>query len=415
MKIFPPIAYVVSRFPHLPETFILREMDAMAELGWPITLYPIVTQHQPVVHDAARRWMSGAVRMPLFTLPVAMENARRGLRMPVRYLDTFRRMLWENRSAPAFLMRSLALFPKAVWSAASMEQSGIAHMHAHYATHPATLAWIVHRLSGIPYSVTVHAHDIFVRKAMLAAKMRDATFVVAISEFNRQYLSGVVGSWVADKTHVIHCGIDPKQYRPRPSGEANAKPYRILSIGSLQPYKGQRYLIEACRILRKRNILIRCTIIGEGEERRHLEKLIQTYRLEEAVRLAGAQTQEQIARMLPEANCYAQPSIITASGKMEGIPVALMEAMACELPVVATAISGIPELVLPEKNGYLVPPTDAPALADCLDHMIHHPSEAAMRANAGRAWVLAAFDLHENVRMLSDIMQRAIQRSLPQE
>ncbi|MGH2522290.1 MAG: glycosyltransferase [Anaerolineales bacterium] len=140
------------------------------------------------------------------------------------------RALWENRTSPNFLLRAMALLPKAVYATRLMQREGIRHIHAHYATHPAFVAWVIHRLTGIRYSITVHAHDIFVHTAMLATKLREAAFVVAISEYNREYLARVVGEWVRDKIHLVHCGITPDAYRPRPASSTPNKHFEIISF-----------------------------------------------------------------------------------------------------------------------------------------------------------------------------------------
>jgi colanic acid/amylovoran biosynthesis glycosyltransferase len=407
----PRIAYVVSRFPHLPETFILREMEKMAALGWPISLYPIVTQHQTVVHTDAIPWMARAKRMPLISLPIFAENARCAIRPQSRYLNVLRQVIWENRSSANFLLRAMALFPKAVWAAQAMEQESVAHIHAHFATHPALFAWITHRLTGISYSVTVHAHDIFVCRSMLATKLREAAFIAAISTFNRNFLAEKMGDWVLKKTDVIRCGIDPAQYLPRRKQTPPSGRFAILNIGSLQPYKGQRHLIEACRLLRERGVPFECRIIGEGTLRPGLERQIQKNGLANVIFLEGAKKQDQVAQMLSEADCYAQPSVITASGKMEGIPVALMEALACEVPVVTSSLSGIPELVLQGKTGYLVPPADPSALAQAIECVYREPSQATGFAKAGRVLVEQQFNLDTNVRQLSARILQTIQES----
>jgi glycosyltransferase involved in cell wall biosynthesis len=187
----------------------------------------------------------------------------------------------------------------------------------------------------------------------------------------------------------------------------------IVHVGSLQPYKGQRYLIEACRLLQDRGVPFRCCIIGGGEERASLTTMIKDLGLESVVHLSGSKTQQEIARLLPAAHCYVQPSIITPSGKMEGIPVALMEAMAARLPVVATAISGIPELVQPEETGFLVPPADAAALANALMIVYEHPEKAAYLAENGRSRVLESFDLRSNVTRLAALFTAVPVQNIP--
>jgi colanic acid/amylovoran biosynthesis glycosyltransferase len=401
------IAYIMSRFPHLPETFILREMNEMEAQGCQVELYPLVSQGQPVVHEAARPWLGRAHRFPLISRPVITTNWRTLWRRPLLYLTLWLRLVRENGRSPGFLGRALYLFPKAVAAAAQMQTEQVDHIHAHYATHPALLAWLIHQLTNIPYSVTVHAHDIFVNTTMLATKLRDAAFVIAISEFNRDYLVRLLGDWVRPKTVVIHCGIEPEQYG-RPVRSTRPPPcLEILSIGSLQPYKGFPYLIAACADLRAAGIPFRCRLVGDGEERLHLTQLIAEHSLQEQVLLLGAKTETEVIDLLTAADCYVQPSIVTASGKMEGIPVALMEALAAGVPVIASNLSGIPELVRPRQTGYLVPPGDAEALAAAVIHLYNHPREAIALAEAGRILVQAEFNLGENVGRLMALLMAA--------
>lgn len=397
------IAYLMSRFPHLPETFILREMTELERQGWQIALYPLIRQNQTVIHADVQSWLPRVRSLPFMTMGVLAANTRILIRHPLRYLGLLGTSLWENRNSPGFLIRILALFPKAVYAAECMEQEAITHIHAHYATHPAFVAWLIHRLTNISYSITVHAHDIFVDQTMLATKLRDAAFVVAISQYNRDFLARTVGEWVRPKVHIVHCGIEPGNYLPQLNRTNGQAPFELISIGSLQPYKGQSYLIEACALLKARGVPVCCRIIGGGEERPKLEKLIADLNLQTTVELLGPQPQEEVARLLSTAHCYVQPSIITPSGKMEGIPVALMEALACALPVVATSISGIPELVRPGKTGYLVPPADAAALAETLAEVYARPDDAMQLGKAGRDLVLKEFELKENVTLLTQL------------
>jgi glycosyltransferase involved in cell wall biosynthesis len=397
----------MSRFPHLPETFILREMIEMEAQGWQISLFPLILQEQSVVHSEAAPWMRRAKTLPFFSTEILMANYRELKNNPSRYISTFYQMLKGNVSSPNFLVRALVLFPKIVAMAARMKTEGVQHVHAHYATHPALAAWLINRLTGIPYSVTVHAHDIFVQRAMLDVKLRGASFVVGISDFNREFLAQKVGEWIKDKTFVIHCGIQPELYPYRRRNDKSSR-LEIISVGSLQPYKGFSFLIEACSLLNKRSIPFRCRIIGGGEEAPRLRKIIAREGLEEMVHLLGPKSQDEVAQLLATADCYVQPSVKTPSGKMEGIPVGLMEALASLLPVVATAISGIPELVRPGETGYLVPPQNADELARVIEHVYLNPVQAARMAENGRELVLREFNLDSNVAQLSELMTQSL-------
>ena len=157
----------------------------------------------------------------------------------------------------------------------------------------------------------------------------------------------------------------------------------------------------------KRGIPFHCRIIGGGELRSLLERIIEENHLEGYVTLMGARTQDEVSRLLRTANCYVQPSVITPNGKMEGIPVALMEAMASRVPVVATSISGVPELVRNGETGWLVPPEDVGALADALCQIYTDSAEAERRAELGQKWVLEEFELSSNVRKLASLFNHS--------
>ena len=231
---------------------------------------------------------------------------------------------------------------------------------------------------------------------------------MAISDYNREYLTREVGASIAEKIHVVHCGIDPAIYKAHAHPPVSHEPFEIISVGSLQPYKGMRYLIEACALLRERGLPFHCRIIGDGEERPGLQRMIVDRKLESYAELLGAKTQAEVARLLPGAHCYVQASIVTPSGKMEGIPVSIMEAFASGLAVVATEISGIPELVHPGVTGYLVPPADPLALADAIYSVYMKPIEVARMVKAGQALVAKEFDIEHSARQLSALFEQFV-------
>ena len=401
------VAYIVSRFPKISETFILREMIQIEQENWDVSLFPLILETPQVIHAEAEPWLDRLYDYPWFSLDIATANIKQFLKTPFLYVSLWYTIIRENHPSLKFLLRAIAILPKAVRIAAEMSQNGISHIHAHYATHPALAAWIVHKLTGISYSVTVHAHDIFVDRSMIDLKLRDAVFVAAISEYNREFLAQHLGDWVREKTHIIHCGIQPGFYAVS-TGIKNDSCFDIVSIGSLQPYKGMQYLILACALLQARGIPFYCQIIGGGEERLMLEELIVKNDLSQRVKLLGAMDQAKVASILREAQVYVQSSVITPSGKMEGIPVSIMEAFACGVPVVASQISGIPELVISNETGYLVPPADVETLADMLEHIYHNPVEACSLAKAGQEKVLREFELSANVRKLSLLFQQTL-------
>lgn len=402
------IAYIISRFPLLSETFILREMIEIENLGHELVLFPIICQKQKVVHDEAVGWLSRIKCIPFISKEVLGENLRVFIKKPFVYIRLMAQIFFENLASINFLIKGLYLFPKAVYTATQVANLSIDHIHVHYATHPGLEAWIINQLTGIKYSITVHSHDIYDRHVMLRTKLGSAEFLVPISQFNVDYMANLIGNGVRKKCTVIHCGVDETLYTSSNGRKKEqGKVFEILQIGSLHWKKGQVYLIRAMAILKERNFACRLRIIGEGEERKNIEAEIQRLNVGEMVELMGAKTQREVAHLLPTADCYVQSSV------SEGIPVAIMEALACELPVVATGITGIPELVIDGKTGYLVPPADPAALADAITKVWKYPKEAELFGKNGRTWVLQEFNLKKNAiklgRLFEDMQKKETQ------
>lgn len=399
------VAYTMSRFPKLTETFILIEMLELERQGVRIEIFPLIRERAPVQHADAQAMVERAHYCRLFSRPTLDAQLYWLMRQPATYLRAWWRAVRGNLSSPKFLSRALVVVPKAAYAARRMVECEVDHLHAHYATHPALFAYVVHLLTGIPYSFTVHAHDLYVERPMLGEKVAAASFVVAISEFNRRMLIDLYGSIAAERVVVVHCGIDPALFRPRERRDPGEQ-FTIVCVGSLAGYKGQRYLIDACALLRDWNIPFRCLLVGEGEDRPHLEAQIRNLGLDQQVILMGALPRHRVSEVVREADVMALPSVVTPSGKMEGIPVALMEALASEIPVVATSISGIPELVRDGETGLLAPQRDAAALANALARLYAHRDLGQRLAAAGRQLVLQEFDLERSAAQLRGLFER---------
>ena len=254
-----------------------------------------------------------------------------------------------TRAVPRVLVRALVTVPLAAAHARRFQRAGVEHVHAHFATYPTLAAWIAHRLAGTSYSFTPHAHDLFVHQAMLARKAADAAFVVGISEFNRRFLHEHVGAGL--DVPIVHYGIDPTRFafRVRPENE----PPTIACVARLLPYKGHSVLLRALAGAEPPLAGARLELVGDGPMRDELER--------EAVRLGiggrvwfhGSVAEPEVAAVLAEADVFALPSIIAPDGDMEGIPNALIEAMAAGLPAISTYQSGVPELIEDGRTGFL--------------------------------------------------------------
>jgi glycosyltransferase involved in cell wall biosynthesis len=406
----------MSRFPKATETFILTEILELERLGHHVEIYALVREREAVVQPEAARLAEEMHDLRPWSRAVLAAQGYWLARSPRRYLATWARALAGNVRSPRFLVRSLAVVPAGAAIARAVVANDLDHIHAHWATHPTLAAWVAARLSGRRYTFTGHAHDLYVDRTMLATKVADAASVVTISEANRARIGEWFGDAAAARTVVIHCGVDPARFAPPPNrspaapaeADERPRPVRLLVVASLQPQKGHRFLVEACRILRDRGHEVSATFVGEGPERPDLERRIREAGLERAVTLAGAQPSAAVAAAIAGADIVVQPSVVLESGKTEGIPVALMEAMAAERPVVASRLSGIPELVIDGETGVLVEPGVPDQLATAVERLSGDPALAARLAAAGRARVLSAFDLHQTMAELVAVFRAAI-------
>lgn len=401
-KVAVKIAYMMSRFPKVTETFVLYEILEIESQDIPIEIFPILQEKESVMHPEAETLTQRAHYHKVLSQPVLAAQLHWLLKKPIEYLAIWFKVLIGNLPSPEFLARALVIMPLAALFAKKMEELEITHIHAHFATHPLLGAYIIHQLTNIPYSVTAHAHDIYVNRTMLEPKLKDASFIVAISDYNRRLLSELYGSEVANKIEVIHCGIDPDFFKPREQVESNDE-FMMVCVGSLSEYKGQRYLVEACKQLKSDGIKFRCLLIGEGDGREEIEQLIVGADLQSEVELSGRQPRQFVSDMLAKADVMVLPSVVTSTGKKEGIPVALMEAMATQIPVVSTQISGIPELIENGVTGWLVPERDADALTQALVEVYENPALAKQLAQQGREKVLREFNLITNSKTLSNL------------
>jgi len=400
----PRVAYIMSRFPKITETFILYEILALQARGVTVDVHPLLREREAVVHPEAARLMDRIRFHPFVSPSIVAANLRWLLRRPRAYLGVLFEVLLGTWGSPNFLVGAIGIFPKSARFARDMEQAGVGHVHAHFATHPAVAALIVHRLAGIPFSFTVHGHDLHVEKRMLKEKIEAARFVVSISEYNRDTMIAACGEGVRSRIRIVHCGIDPTVFRARARDARPDGPLRMVCVGRFDPVKGHTVLVEACRILAERGIAFECELVGEGPLRKGVEESIRRAGLADRIRSLGALPRPEVVTLLEEADVFVLPSVRAANGEREGIPVSLMEAMATGLPVVSSRLSGIPELVESGVSGLLAEPHDAHGLADALQMLARDPALRARLGRAGREKVLAEFDLSRNVDALAALL-----------
>ena len=396
------IAYMMSRFPKISETFILFEILEQERLGNTVEVFPLLREHQPVTHPEAERLTARAHFHPFLSLPIILANLSFMLKKPLAYFKTLFEVLGGTFGSTNFFFGALTYFPKAVRFAHEMQQLGIEHIHAHFCNHPAMVALIIHRLTGIPYSFTAHGSDLHKDKRMLDKKVAASAFAVTVSNFNKGEMIKACGEHMRDKIHIIHCGIDSEVFLPVEKKKRKG-PLRIICVASYEEVKGHKYLVEACRLLRERGIDFVCDLIGDGPVREQVKKQIADLNLQDKVIMRGSRKRQEVAEMMRAADVKVLASVPTAEGKREGVPVVIMEAMATGLPVISSQLSGIPELVDDGRTGILTQPGDVNALANALQKLHENPTLRFNMGRAGREKVLREFNMKINVAELADL------------
>ncbi len=413
------IGYVLKRYPRLSETFILQEILGLERLGLHLHIFAIMDPHEEIVHPDVRR-----VRAPvhyLRTSPLVdvihmlWSHARLFFRAPRRYLSAFKHVLDTRQPTWNGLYLALKHFTEAGYLAELARRYQIDHLHAHFANNPTSLARFAQLLIGIPFSFTAHAKDIYTGvPSRLADKIEYGAFTVTCTAFNQQYLNSLVQRRQpvagASKVHLVYHGVDiarfkSRRFAPRPTavGWPASKSVQILSIGRLVTKKGHVYLIQACQLLKQKGYCFHCDIYGTGPLRSRLEDQIRELDVNDSVSLQGARTQEELVAIYQAADVFVLAPFILEDGDRDGLPNVLLEAMACGLPVIASNISGIPELITNDETGLLVEPRNASGLALALERILVDGSLRARLAAAGRHRVEQYFAAESNIRNLATL------------
>ena len=392
----PRVAYLINRYPETSHTFIRREIAALEALGTRVSRVSLRTPTCSAVDaaDVRERDLTRVIlgRDAVFRLPGAMlrEAASNPIRFAKAVMMTLRLARRSERGTVAhiaYLAEACILKRLAV---------GAAHIHAHFGTNPAAVALLCRLLGGPSYSFTVHGPDEFdaPRALALDEKIRGASFVVAISEFTHSQLFRWAdpGDW--DKIHVIRCGLDASFLNAHPSPLASES-RRFVCVGRLAEQKGHLVLIEAAALLAAEGRDFEVAVVGDGPLRTEIERRVETHGLGDRVKLLGWRDGAGVRNEILLSRALVLPSFA------EGLPVVLMEALALGRPAISTYVAGIPELIQPGVNGWLVPagsPTDlARAMAECLDTPL---AKLVMMGRNGRASTTARHDIKSEVDRL---------------
>jgi colanic acid/amylovoran biosynthesis glycosyltransferase len=393
------IAYLINQYPKVSHSFIRREILAMERQGFEIIRISIRGWDNELVDNAdlsERQKTKYVLQSGWFAL--ARATLVGVLTRPLRFaraLAVAVRMSWQAERALPYHLIYLA---EACLILRWLQASGTKHIHAHFGTNSAEVAMLIKLLGGPPWSFTVHGPEEFDKPQFigLPEKIRQADFVVAVSSFGRSQLLRLVEHKRWDKIHVIRCGLDPEFYAG-PSGYPDTR--NLICVGRLCEQKGQLLLLDAARRLTQDKVDFTLTFAGDGELRGELEDLVRDFNLNTKVQITGWISNEEVRRHLLTARCMVLPSFA------EGLPVAIMEAMALRRPVISTYVAGIPELVRDGHNGWLVAAGNVESLVEALHACLETPLEKLQEmSDAGFARVVRQHDLAAETAKLASLI-----------
>lgn len=399
------IGYLISKYPAVSHTFILREVAALRDRGINIDVASIndptaLSEMTENERDEAKRTFyvkragaAGALKA----------IASLALRRPAALITALWTAVRLGRTDLSRILLCVFYFTEAAILAAWLDERSLKHLHVHFATPAATVALILSRMSPIGLSITVHGPDEFynVPGYYLPQKIVAASFVVCISWFAQSQLMKLSTGRDWNKFEVSRLGVDCDQFLPRPF-RASPDCFEILCVGRLVSAKGQRILIEAVAKLIEAGRAVRLHFVGDGPDRNDLECLVREKGLTSQIRFEGAVNQDRIQQFYRTADIFALASFA------EGIPVVLMEAMAMEIPCVATRIHGIPELICDGVDGLLIAPSDVCGLSAALGRLMDEPALRESLGKAARRRVQQSYDIAKSADRLADIFHRRL-------
>jgi len=420
------IALFLNYFPALSERFIVNEVAGLLERG--LDLRPYALSRPPAGRENSE--VPELAERTFYILPSLRAGKVIGahvvwlFRHPVRYLKCWsfaRRHRTRSESLFGSLWRAarkqeltkaqrqnvLLNFYLIVPLARRMEEEGFSLIHAQYADSASSLALLAAMILDLPFSFTAHAYDIFTPQVIFEEKLKRASFIVTCTRYNRDYLQQNYGELVGDKIFVNYHGLDLTRLQPR--SRTRLDPPVILAVGRLVPKKGLGVLLHACKILHDQGVVFKCLVVGDGPERPRLEMFIRLNQLMEQVEIRGYMAPSAVIESYAGARLFVLPCVVEEDGNRDGIPNVIAEAMAMELPVISTAISGIPELVEKGVSGLLLDEAEPKLLAQTMLEVLSSPQMERRLGKAARERVAKIFDSRRNLDELYNYFQLRLQ------
>ncbi|WP_028585390.1 glycosyltransferase family 4 protein [Desulfogranum mediterraneum] len=408
----PTLGMILKGYPRISETFISNEILVLERLGIPVRIFSMRLPRESFCHDSVKEIQARVDYLPtdlwldfprllLPTTLYAMARPSRFLAALARAGTRFQRT--RSLGTLKHLMQGCYL------SQHLLEKSPeVVHLHAHFAHSPSSVAMFASMLSGLPFSFTAHAKDIYTSNpAQLQEKIKEAEMVVTCTQHNVEYLRSIAGT-TATPLHCVYHGIDLRLFAPPAVPKQTAPPFRILTVARLTEKKGLPDILKALVLLREQQLPFQFTLIGDGDDRDELMAQIVACGLREQTRWLGTLPHHRVIEELRNADLFVLGCRIAASGDRDGIPNVLVESLAMALPAVGTRVSALPEILHNEETGLTVPPDNPAALAEAMMRLLNDQELRARVRAAGQRHVAENFDNQVLIERLAELYRQAI-------
>lgn len=400
----PKIAYVLLWFPLSSETFIFREVQALRRQGLHVLVYSLYGKKLKNCSPEMLDYSYGVRRMGLYAVPLMIRDILYwNKRIPGILMALAKEIAWRRWCSIEITGESWWAFFAGFRLARLLERDGVSHIHAPWAGGPATAAWVASRLTGIPFSMAGRAGDIYPPDGALAEKIAECTFVRVNNRANVDYLASQAPQH-AGKINLVYNSLTLRE-----NGEAAVAmtpPLKLMAVGRFARTKGFDVLLKACKILKDRGVAFKLTLVGAGFQGPMLQRLRKRLGLEDCVDMPGFLPHDQLTYLLKSHDMLVVPSVVHTTGDRDGIPNVIMEALSHSLPVVATDVCGIPEVIRHGETGLVVCQKDPDALAAAIRDMASDRERAVSMAAAGSELVRAMFNPEANGRALFELFKR---------
>ncbi len=406
----PTLGYILKGYPRISETFISNEILLLEKLGFRMRLFPMRHPRESFCHDSVKEIQARVDYLPtelLLDLPrLLLPNIFLAVKRPALFLQGLQ--LAGKRFRRTGKLATLKHLFQAGFLCNNhlLQDRSITHIHGHFAHSPTSVTMFAALLSGLPFSFTAHAKDIYTSNPeQLKEKIRLARFVVTCTDYNRRYLENLAEE-CKTPIHCIYHGIDLDLFSPTSDHVQCTSPYNLLTVARMTAKKGLPTLYHALSLLKKQGTVFTHRLIGDGDDRQQIEQLITDLSLDDCCHCLGTRTHKEVLKQFEQSDLFVLPCEIADNGDRDGIPNVLVESLAMGVPALSTTVSAIPEILIHNKSGITTLPSNPQLLAEYITDILGNETLRKTIIQGGRKHTRQNFNNRQLVQNLAKIFSR---------